>query len=73
MTIKTWEPKVDLVVIGHEVQEVQMLLQEHIGCFVFNLKELGELVEQKVHITQKDENPIFKQPYKLNEVERASV
>jgi hypothetical protein len=73
VTIKTWEPKVNLVVIGHGVQEIQMLLQEHIGCFVFNLKKLGQLVEQKVHITWKDDNPIFKQPYKLDEVKRALV
>ncbi len=53
-----------------EVQEVQQLLQNHVGCFAFSLKELGQLIGR---IVLKDDNPIFKRPYRLNEMKRALV
>jgi hypothetical protein len=36
------------MVIGDEVQEIQWLLQDHVGCFTFSLKELGHLKRQVV-------------------------
>jgi len=48
----------------------QQLLQNYIGCFAFNLKELGWLKGQEEQIILEDENPIFRRP---NEVERALV
>jgi hypothetical protein len=36
-------PNVGPMVIGDEVQEYQLLLQDHVGYFAFNLKELGQL------------------------------
>jgi len=48
----------------------QQLLQNYIGCFAFNLKELGWLKGQEERIILEDENPIFRRP---NEVERALV
>ncbi len=52
---------------------MQQLLQEYVGCFAFNLKDLGQLRGQKVHIILKDDNPIFKQPYRFSEVEKTLV
>jgi hypothetical protein len=48
------------VVTRDEVQEVQQLLQNHVGCFAFSLKELGQLIGHEVRIVLKDDNPIFK-------------
>jgi len=59
--------------IGGEVHEVHWLLHSYIGCFMFNLKELSQLKRQTICIILEYVNIIFKQPYKLNEVERALV
>jgi len=48
-------------------------LQNYVGCFAFNLKELGRLKKQKVQIVLEDDNSIFGRPYRLNEMERALV
>lgn len=40
---------------------------DYVGCFDFNLKELGWLKGQKVHIILEDDDPIFKKPYKISE------
>jgi hypothetical protein len=53
--------------------KIWRLLQNYIRCFAFNLKEVNQLKEQKVHIIFEDDNSISKQPYKVNEVERALV
>jgi hypothetical protein len=37
------------------------------------LEELGQLEGKKVWIKLKDDNPIFKRPYKHSEVERVLV
>ncbi len=37
------------------------------------MKELGQLQGQEVQIVLEDVDPIFKQPYRLNEMERALV
>lgn len=59
--------------IGGEVHEVHWLLHSYIGCFMFNLKELGQLKGQTICIILEYVNIIFRQPYKLKEVERALV
>jgi hypothetical protein len=41
--VESWEPNIGLAITKDEVHEVQQLLQDHIGCFVFNLKDLGQL------------------------------
>jgi hypothetical protein len=51
----------------------QWSLQNYVGCFAFNLKELGQLKGHKVYITLEDDTPNFRLPYKLSEVERALV
>jgi hypothetical protein len=35
----------------------------------FSLEELRQLKGQEIRIILEDDNPIFKQPYRLNEVE----
>jgi hypothetical protein len=37
------------------------------------LEELGQLWGQEVLIILEDDNPIFKQPYRLSEVEKALI
>jgi hypothetical protein len=37
------------------------------------LKELGQLEGQEICIILKDDNYIFKQPYKLSDVEKVSI
>jgi hypothetical protein len=44
------------VVTRNEVQEIQWLLQDHVGCFAFNLKELGQLKGYEVQIALEDDN-----------------
>ncbi len=61
------------MVTRDEMLEIQWLLQDHVGCFTFSLKELGHLRGQEVWIVLEDDNPIFKQPYRLSEMERALV
>ncbi len=73
MTAETWDPKIGPTIIGGEVHETRWIIQDFIRCFAFNLKELGQLGGQEVQIILEDDNPIFKQPYKLSEVERALV
>jgi len=55
------------------VHEAQQLLHDFIRCFTFSLKELGQLKGQDIQIIFEHDNPIFRQPYKLSEVERALV
>ncbi len=38
---KTWEARINLMVIGGEVHDAQQLLWDFIGCFAFSLEELG--------------------------------
>jgi len=59
-TTKSWELDIGHVVTRDEVQEVQRLLQNHVGCFAFSLKELGQLIGHEVRIVLKDDNPILK-------------
>jgi hypothetical protein len=40
VTTKTWELKISLV---SEMYKTRQLLHDHIGCFTFTLKELGQL------------------------------
>jgi len=70
LTTTAWEPNIGPMVIRDEMCTTQQLLQNYIGCFAFNLKELGRLKGQEVRIILEDENPIFKRP---SEVERALV
>jgi hypothetical protein len=70
--MKIWELNIGPTIIGGEVHEVHwLLLHSYIGCFVLNLKELGQLKKQTNCVILEDDNLNFKQPYKLNEVERA--
>jgi hypothetical protein len=41
--------------------------------FCFQLEGMGQLRGQEVQIILKDDNPIFKRPYRINEVERTLV
>ncbi len=43
MTMKTWELDIGPTIIGGEVHGIHWLLHSYIGCFMFNLKELGQL------------------------------
>jgi hypothetical protein len=55
------------------MHKTRWLLHDHIGCFAFSLKELSQLKRQVVPIISENGNPIFKQHYRLNEVERTLV
>jgi hypothetical protein len=65
LTTKTWDSKIGPTIIGGEVHETQWIIQDFIGCFAFNLKELGQLKRQEIQIILEDDNLIFRQTYKL--------
>ncbi len=71
--IETWDPKISLAVTRGEVHETQWIIWNFTRRFAFNLKELAQLRGQEVRIILKDDNPIFRQPYRFNEVERTLV
>jgi hypothetical protein len=73
VTVETWESYIGPTVIRDEMKEVRWLLQNYVSCFVFNLKELGQLKGQEVKIGLKDDNLIFRRPYGLSEMERAFI
>jgi hypothetical protein len=51
------------MVIGGEAHKMQQLSQDYFHCFVFNLKELGKLKGQEVHIILHDDTSIFQKLY----------
>jgi len=55
------------------MHKTRWLLHDHIRCFAFSLKELSQLKGQVVPIISENGNPIFRQHYKFNEVERTLV
>ncbi len=55
------------------MHEAQQIIRDFTRCFDFSLKELGQLWGQDVQIILEDDNPIFRRPYKLNEVDRTLV
>jgi hypothetical protein len=59
VTIETWDPRIGPIITESEVHEIQQTIRDFIGCFLFNLKELGQLKGQKVQIILKDDNPIL--------------
>jgi hypothetical protein len=58
------------MVAWRDKHDAWCLLQDFIGCFTFNLKELGQLTRQEVQIVLEEDNPIFKRFYKFSEVEK---
>jgi hypothetical protein len=73
MTTKIWDLRIGTTIIRGEVHEAQWIIQDFIGCFAFNLKELGQLKGQEVQIILEDDNLIFRKLYKLSDVEKALV
>ncbi len=55
------------------MRTTQRPLHDYVECFAFNLKKLGRLKGHKVQIILGDDNPIFRKPYRLDEVERDLV
>lgn len=73
LTTTTWEPNIGLTIIKDEMRTTQRPLHDYVECFAFNLKKLGRLKGHKVQIILGDDNPIFRKPYRLDEVERDLV
>ncbi len=73
LTTTTWEPNIGPTIIRDEMRTTQRPLHDYVECFAFNLKKLGQLKGHKVQIILEDDNPIFKRPYKLSELERTLV
>jgi hypothetical protein len=72
VTKDTWKPTVGLE-DGAEVVEEQGFLQKYIDCFAFGLHDLGILKGQEVRINLTDDAPIYRKPYKYNDVERKMI
>ncbi len=71
LTTTTWEPNIGPPIIRDEMCTTQRPLHDYVECFAFNLKKLCQLYKHKVQIILENDNPIFRKPYRLNEVERA--
>jgi len=70
VTTKTWDPIISSIVTTCEVYEAQWIIWNFTKCFAFSS---GQLRGQEVWIILEDDNPIFRQPYRLSEVERTLV
>jgi hypothetical protein len=58
---------------GTEQVEEQVFLKQYVDCFAFSLYDLRVLKGQEVHINLTDDAPIYRKPYKRNEVERKMI
>lgn len=66
------DPNTNPIVIGGKMHKTRWLQHNYIRCFAFNLKTLGQLKGQDIHIFQ-DDNANFKKPYRFNEVETTQL
>jgi hypothetical protein len=72
VTKDTWKPVIGLEDGAEQVEE-QVFLRQYVDCFAFNLHDLGVLKGQEVRINLTDDAPIYRKPYKRNEVERKII
>jgi hypothetical protein len=56
----TKEPHISPTITRDAMFIAQWLLQNYVGCFAFNLKELSQLKGHKVYITLEDDTPNFR-------------
>jgi hypothetical protein len=69
-TEQTWEPLMGPKLIGRERQQLTQFLKAYKSCFTFSMKELGALIEPGIRIKLVSDTPIFRRPYKYNDMER---
>jgi hypothetical protein len=43
LTTTTWELNIGPTIVEDEIHTTWWLFQDYVGCFVFNLEELGQL------------------------------
>jgi hypothetical protein len=72
VTKETWQPVVGLE-DGAQVVEEQGFLRKYVDCFAFSLHNLVILKGQEVHINLTDDAPIYRKPYKYNNIKRKMI
>ncbi len=55
---------------GGERQWLTQFLKAYRSCFAFNMKELGALIRHGIRIELASDMPIFRHPYRYNDMER---
>jgi hypothetical protein len=56
--------------IGGERRRLTQFLRAYRSCFAFNMKELGALIGPSIRIELASDTPIFRHPYRYNDIER---
>jgi hypothetical protein len=69
-TEETWEPLIGPKLTGRERRRLTQFLRAYKSCFAFNMKELGALIRPGILIELANDTPIFRRPYKYNDMER---
>jgi hypothetical protein len=55
---------------GGEKQWLTQFLEAYKSCFAFNMKEVGALIGPGIRIKLASDTPIFRRPYRYNDMER---
>jgi len=69
-TRETWEPLIGPKLIGGERRQLMQFLRAYRSCFAFSMKELGALIGPGIRIELASDTPIFRRPYRYNDMER---
>jgi len=69
-TKETWEPLIGPKLIGGERRQLMQFLRTYMSCFAFSMKELGALIGPSIRIELASDKPIFRRPYRYNDMER---
>jgi hypothetical protein len=69
-TEETWEPLMGPKLIGGERRWLTQFLRAYKSYFAFSMKELGALIRPNIRIELVSDTPIFRRPYRYNDMER---
>ncbi len=69
-TKETWEPLMGPKLTRRERQQLTQFLRLYRSCFAFSMKELGALIGPGIQIELAGDTPIFRRPYRYNDMER---
>ncbi len=69
-TKESWEPLMGPKLTRGERRRLMQFLKAYRSCFAFNMKELGALIGPGIRIELASDMPIFRHPYKYNDMEK---
>jgi len=72
-TEETWEPLMGPKLIGRERRRLMQFLRAYRSYFAFSMKELGAFFRPGIRIELASDTPIFRRPYRYNDMERALI